>query len=173
MSLLVDDASTLPMEDNLNKSSGLIIGAESRDSDDGLGLGSTFPVSALNSITSVTAEALTYWPAGERHLLNHFLLAVSRALVLVDDHENPFLTEIVPMAFEYASVRHSLLALSACHLSKVYPNFEGNVLGHRSMAYLYLRPLIETQSEPVAALTTTLLLCLLEVHYPHFHAGIY
>lgn len=59
-----------------------------------------FPPTALGNLTGVTPKTLTSWSVGERQLLNHFLQAVSRVLVVVDNIFNPSLRVIVPMAFE-------------------------------------------------------------------------
>ncbi|KAH8897391.1 hypothetical protein GQ53DRAFT_887825 [Thozetella sp. PMI_491] len=82
-------------------------------SDDELGLATFLPSTALNNLTGVTHQAIKSWTIGERHLLNHFLQYVSRALALVDDKLNPFLRVIVPMALESGLMRHSLLAFSS------------------------------------------------------------
>jgi transcriptional activator protein UGA3 len=131
--------------------------------DDELGYATFLPATALNNLTGVTLDALRSWTIGERHLLNHFLQSVSRALVLVEDEDNPFLRVIVPMALENSMVRHALVALSACHLSRVYPTFEHALLVHRSHALLALKTELVDDGIVEWALATTLLLCLTEV----------
>lgn len=121
------------------------------------------PSTALNNLAGVTPQALKNWTFGERHLLNHFLQSVSRTLVVVEDEDNPFLRIVVPMALENSTVRHSLLALSACHLSKVYPDFERDLLIHRSLALQGLKVELADYGTSEWTLATTLLLCLLEV----------
>lgn len=67
------------------------------------------------------------------------------------------------MALENDSVRHALIALSACHLARMYPNFEQNVLMHRSHALECLKQELGSGVATVSALATTLLMCLVEV----------
>lgn len=158
-----DSSKEVPRRENLNESSAMVVLPEARVSDDVPSLGTMLSLTALNNITGVTSEALNEWSVGEKHLLNHFQQVVSRALVVVDDDENPFLVDIVPMALAYHPVRHSLVALSACHLSKVYSDFERNVLRHRSLALQGLKADLDNPERIESALATTLLLCLLEV----------
>ena len=136
--------------------------------DDELGLATFLPSTALNNLTGVTPHSLKDWPIAERHYLNHFLQSVSRALVLVEDRLNPFLHMIVPMALENVGVRHALLALSTCHLSKVYPDFEHDLCVHRSKALQELIAELDNREDPIWPLATTLMLCLAEVgtQYP-------
>jgi len=150
-------------KDHLNNSNALIVMSDAKAGVDVPSLGTMQPVTALNNITGVTPDLLTDWPIGDRHLLNHFQQVVSRALVVVDDDENPFLLNIVPMIFTYAPVRHALMALSACQLSKVYPDFQSDVLRHRNLSLEGLKNEVSSQSGIRSALATTLLLCLLEV----------
>lgn len=131
--------------------------------DDPAGLDAYLPPTALNNLTGITSVALTSWGVAERHLLNHFLQSVSRALVVADDNDNPFLTVIVPLALENTTVRNALLALSACHLSQVYPEWGKDVLDHRSLALEGLKDEIEDLEHVLWSLAATLLLCLLEV----------
>lgn len=158
-----DSAHETTRRDHLNQSSAMVVIPEARASDDIPNLGTMLPITALNNLTGVTADSLSDWSIGENHLLNHFQQVVCRALVVVDDDENPFLLDIVPMALMYHSVRHSLVALSACHLSKVYPDFKRNELKHRSLALQGLKLELEKDDGIESALATTLLLCLLEV----------
>lgn len=162
--VLADDAEyEMSKKDNLNESNALVVLPEDRVSDESPTLGTMLPLTALNNITGVTSETLQGWSVGEIHLLNHFQQVVSRALVVVDDDENPFLLYIVPLALAFPPVRHSLVALSACILSKVYPDFERNVLRHRSLALHCLKDQLENTEGIESSLATTLLLCLLEV----------
>ena len=125
------------------------------------------PSTALNNLAGVNPQALTDWTFGERHLLNHFLQSVSRTLVVVGDEDNPFLRVIVPIAVENPTVRHSVLAISACHLSKVYPEFERDLLVHRNLALQRLKAELTVHGTSECTLAATLLLCLLEVGTPH------
>lgn len=131
--------------------------------DDEVGYATYLPATALSNLTGITLETLTTWSIGERHLLNHFLQSVSRILVLVEDEDNPFLRIIVPMALESTMVRHSLVALSACHLSRVYPSYERAFLFHRSFALHELKAGLNDRESIEWTLATTLLLCLSEV----------
>lgn len=134
--------------------------------EDELGYATFLPATALNNLTGVTLDSLRTWSIGERHLLNHFLQSVSRSLVLVEDADNPFLRVIVPMALENNTVRDALIALSACHLSRVYPAFEKALLEHRTFALQYLELELTNHNSVEWALATTLLLCLTEVSSP-------
>lgn len=145
--------------------------------EDEVGYATFLPPTALNNLTGVTLAVLRTWSIGERHLLNHFLQSVSRALVLADEDEhNPFLRVVVPMALESEMVRHALVALSACHLSRVYPAFEDTVFVHRSVALQALKVTLsddeEDRWEVEWTLATTLLLCLTEVCLPYNHAPL-
>ena len=131
--------------------------------DDDAGLDAYLPPTALNNLTGITPATLRPWKVAERHLLNHFLQSVSRALVVVDDNDNPFLSVIVPLALENTTVKHALLALSACHLSQVYPEWGKDVLDHRSRALECLKDEIEDLEHVLWSLAATLLMCLLEV----------
>lgn len=132
-------------------------------SDDEAGLAVLLPSTALNNLMGVTTKALKSWTIGERHLLNHFLQSVSRALVVVEDHMNPFLSVIVPMALENFSVRHALVALTACHLSRVYPAYEHDVCIHRGKALEGVMAELSGTGTRIWALAATLLLCLAEI----------
>ncbi|KAL3479794.1 fungal-specific transcription factor domain-containing protein [Aspergillus californicus] len=101
---------------------------------------------------------------GERHIYNHFLHVFSRALVVVKDDENPFLRFLVPMAFTHASIRHAIIALSASHLAKAYPEFQLDALKHQSRALRGLKVALgQEECSSDCALATTLILCLLEI----------
>ncbi|ROV86871.1 hypothetical protein VMCG_10802 [Cytospora schulzeri] len=126
-------------------------------------LATFLPSTALNNLTGVTAQSLQNWKVGERHLLNHFLQSVSRTMAVVEDTANPILHFIAPMALENSTVRHSLVALSACHLSKVYPVFEHDFCVARSQALPGLMALLDVPENCIWALTATLLLCLAEI----------
>ncbi|KAH7024814.1 fungal-specific transcription factor domain-containing protein [Microdochium trichocladiopsis] len=67
------------------------------------------------------------------------------------------------MVIENAMVRHALLALSACHLARVYPVFKQDLLLHRSLALQALRSDLVYPDSPEGGLVTTLLLCLTEM----------
>lgn len=114
---------------------------------------------SINNSPSLFGEL----PNGERHLFNHFLHVVSRALVVVDDDLNPFLQHLIPMAFVHDSIRHAIAALSASHLAKVYPVFQLDSLKHHSQALWGLKALIGVEGNADCVLATTLILCLLEV----------
>jgi transcriptional activator protein UGA3 len=149
---------------SLANSSALDVQPEGRASDDIAADDSiSLPSTALGNLAGITPASLQGWTIGERHLLNHFLQYVARSLVLVEDDENPFIASIVPMALDNDTVRHALLALSACHLSRIYPDFERNLLRHRSLALLHLKAELETSRDTTRSLAATLLLCLLEV----------
>lgn len=149
---------------NLANSSALEVVPEAYVSDEGrLAEPLAMPVNALSTLTGVTPDMLVDWTTGERHLLNHFLQSVARALVMVRDEDNPFLRIITPMIFESSLVRQAIAALSACHLAKIYPDFERNLLVHRSKALETLKTQIDRGEATIWGLTATLLLCLSEV----------
>ncbi|KAK2033493.1 hypothetical protein LX32DRAFT_73146 [Colletotrichum zoysiae] len=131
--------------------------------DDEAGRATFLPPTALNNMIGIAPFSLKDWSFGQRHLLNHFMQSVSRALVVVPDEENPFLRYVVPMVTENAMVRHALLALSACHLARVYPVFRQDLLLHRSLAMQALRSDLVYPDSPEGGLVTTLLLCLTEI----------
>ncbi|KAH8660363.1 fungal-specific transcription factor domain-containing protein [Xylariales sp. PMI_506] len=131
--------------------------------DDEAGLATFLPPTALNNLTGVTPFSLKNWSFGQRHLLNHFLQSVSRSLVVADDEHNPFLRIVVPMVLENHMVRQGLLAVSASHLSRVYPVFKQDLLIHRSLALKALRADIIHHEALKGAVVTTLLLCLAEI----------
>jgi transcriptional activator protein UGA3 len=108
---------------------------------------------------------LAQWHETEQHLLNHFLQFVARALVVVSlDGANPFIMEVVPLAFENGAVQHAMLALSARHLCRVYPKFEDTLVRQQSLALHHLKAELDTCAGHYKyALPATLLLCLLEV----------
>lgn len=69
----------------------------------------------------------------DQHLLRHFIRVVSRTLSIVhEDAVNPFITLIVPLAGASQVVMESLLALSASHLKKIYPEILQRGLSHQS-----------------------------------------
>ncbi|CAJ2500432.1 Uu.00g032850.m01.CDS01 [Anthostomella pinea] len=117
----------------------------------------------LHAIAGISPEELTQWTVGERHLLGHFLQSVARALSVVDDESNPFMNTIAPMSTTRPEVRHALLALSAAHISKTYPEFVTDLLDHRSRAMLGLKAILPTTTSTVYALATVLLLCLADL----------
>lgn len=117
----------------------------------------------LKNFPRVSHWDFTDWDPVEQYLLNHFLEVVSRSFVVVFDDENPFLQEILPKASNVRSVRHALLALTACHLCKLYPNFEGSVVRHQSLALFLLKKDLESGNDIENTLVVSLLLCLFEV----------
>jgi hypothetical protein len=130
--------------------------------------GATHPAivsTPIGKLAGITSKLLQGWEVGEVHLLNHFLHSVARSLTLVRDEENPLICAVVPLAFANTAVRHALAALSACHLARTYPNFESDLLRHRSLALQALKLELEPSGaqRTVAPLAATLLLCLLEV----------
>lgn len=129
--------------------------------------GVTLPHIALIRYAGLDQQAQNDWPTGERYLLNHFLQSVARSMSMTEDRNNPFIRLIVPLVFESKGVRNALAALSATHLSKVYPDFEKNHLLHRDLALEDLKWRLESPGSVVSTLTTTLLLCLSEVR-PRF-----
>ena len=69
----------------------------------------------------------------DQHLLRHFIRVVSRTLSVVhEDEANPFLSLIVPLAGTSKVVMESLLALSASHLRRVYPDILQRGLSHQN-----------------------------------------
>ncbi|KAK1987291.1 fungal-specific transcription factor domain-containing protein [Colletotrichum cereale] len=149
---------------NLANSSALEVMPEDRASDDiSLEGAVSLPSTALGHLAGISPQSLVDWTVGERHLLNHFLQSVSRSLVVVKDDENPFIGIVVPMALGNDAVRHALTALSACHLARIYPEFERNVLRHRSHALDRLKSKSGSGPATSSTLAATLLLCLLEI----------
>ena len=121
----------------------------------------------LKNFPMVSHWDFTDWDPAEQYLLSHFLEVVSRSFVVVFDDENPFLHEILPKASYVKSVRHALLALTACHLCKLYPNFEDSVVRHRSLALFFLKRDLESANDVENTLAVSLLLCLFEVSRLH------
>lgn len=164
VALIDGEVSSGPRErTHLGNSSALKVLPEARASDDVPAPAGAIPPVNLNYFADFTTEALKDWTVGEKHLLNHYLQVVSRSLVVVPDDVNPFLRVLIPMAFESITVRHALIALSACHLYKVYPDFQRNFLFHRSMTLQGLKSDLDDPSSGLYSLAATLLLCLLEV----------
>ncbi|KAH8660093.1 fungal-specific transcription factor domain-containing protein [Xylariales sp. PMI_506] len=163
LSVVDEEYSTerLPHRQSLANSSALEVRPEHRADSGGVPM----PVAstALWKSAGITPELLQDWEVGEKHLLNHFLQSVARSLVLVEDDENPFICITVPMALENTTIRHALAALSACHLSRIYPEFERDLFHHRSYALRGLKAELESQKNRAASLTATLFLCLLEI----------
>ncbi|KAF7557265.1 hypothetical protein G7Z17_g803 [Cylindrodendrum hubeiense] len=86
---------------NLAHSSAMEVLPDARASDaTPPGEGVTMPTTALSNLAGIDPVVLETWTIGERHLLNHFLQSVARSMAMVDDADNPFLSVIVPMAFE-------------------------------------------------------------------------
>lgn len=67
------------------------------------------------------------------------------------------------MALDVKSVRHAMLALTACHLCKLYPMFEDTLIRQHSLALNHLKIDLESKYRVPYALTTSLLLCLFGV----------
>jgi transcriptional activator protein UGA3 len=164
-----DNSAGLGTRSNLANSTALVDLPVPCARDDEVGMAMFLPPTALNNLTGITRESLRSWSIPERHLLNHFLQSVSRTLVIVEDTDNPFLRVIVPMALENTTVRASLVALSASHLSKVYPEFGRDTLVHRSLALRGLKEELGNPNGIECALATTLLLCLVEVIHTAFY----
>jgi hypothetical protein len=159
----ISNSSTVSML-SLANSSALAVLPERRASDtapseDGV----TLPPIALSNYAGLDATAQDGWTTGERYLMNHFLQAVARSMSMTEDRNNPFICLIVPMASESTAVRNAIAALSATHLSKLYPAFEKNHLMHRNRALEDLKWRLVSPPSAVASLTATLLLCLGEV----------
>jgi transcriptional activator protein UGA3 len=114
----------------------------------------------------ISPEQQAHFDPTERHLLIHYVQYVSRAFVVVDDDENPFLEEVLQLAQEVKSVRHAMLALTACHLCKVYPIFEDTLILQHSLALHHLKLDLESGDRIPYALVTSLLLCLFGVGQP-------
>jgi hypothetical protein len=125
--------------------------------------GITLPPIALSLYAGINPAAQDSWTAGERHLLNHFVQSVARSMSTVEDRYNPFICLVAPKVFESKAIRNAVAALSATHLSKVYPDFVRNQLMHRDMALENLKAILEMPEEAAAALGATLILCLCEV----------
>lgn len=121
------------------------------------------PDTSLANFPGVDQEAVAQWHPKERHLLNHFVQFVSRPLVVVYDDSNPFLTEILPMAFESLPVRHALLALAARHLCRVYPVFEEMLVNQQALALHYVKAELQAPITSQCLLAAILLMCLFEV----------
>ncbi|KAH8884205.1 hypothetical protein GQ53DRAFT_405944 [Thozetella sp. PMI_491] len=117
----------------------------------------------LANFPSVDVGVVQQWNPTEQHLVNHFLQHLSRALVVVYDDHNPFLLELVPLAMQSLCVRHALLALSASHVCKLYPDFEDTLVNQRSLALHYLKLHLETNRRKADAFAATVLLCLFEL----------
>lgn len=154
----LDDGGGSKTAENLAKSNALVLPLSTGDcqppSDSSAG-------SSFRDSPSVFANR----PTGERHLFNHFLHVVSRALVVVNDDDNPFLRIFVPMAVVHDSVRHAINALSASHLAKAYPDFQLDALQHQSWALRGLKDALGQEKCNIeCALAITLILCLLEVN---------
>ncbi|KAH7325562.1 fungal-specific transcription factor domain-containing protein [Stachybotrys elegans] len=129
--------------------------------------GITLPPIALSKYAGINPAAQDSWTAGERHLLNHFIQSVARSMSMVEDRYNPFIRLIAPKIFESKAIRNAVAALSATHLSKVYPDFVRNQLMHRDMALENLKAILEIPEEAAAALGATLILCLCEIYEGH------
>ncbi|KPI45068.1 uncharacterized protein AB675_2604 [Cyphellophora attinorum] len=158
-----DESANRASRPNLSHSSALIYVPELYKGQSLTDATSSRQINALSKYTGFAADSVRDWSVGDRHLLNHFLQAISRALVVGGDDMNPYLRYIAPMAFRSTAVRHALLTLSASHLSRVYPDFENDLLYHRSMVFDQLKLELERNGNTVHILATALLLCLLEI----------
>lgn len=165
--IVQEDLAALHKPTSLNQSAALVDLPVPCAIKDEVNYATFLPPTALMNLIGVTVDNLRSWTLGERHLLNHFLSAVSRALVVAEDKDNPFLRIIVPMALENDMVRHSLMALSASHLSAVYPSYMEAMLLHRSLALKALKSGLTDRRLFAWALAATLLLCLCEVSSRH------
>ncbi|KAL3449850.1 fungal-specific transcription factor domain-containing protein [Aspergillus insuetus] len=98
----------------------------------------------------------------EHHLVLHYVQHISRSLVVAtSDDRNPFITDLLPLALETDSVRHAMLALSACHLCKVYPMFEDTLMRQHTLALNFLNQDLQCAEQITTSLISSLLLCLL------------
>ena len=87
----------------------------------------------LPSITLALKSPFHVSETKDQHLLRHFIRVVSRTLSVVhEDEANPFLSLIVPLAGSSKVVMESLLALSASHLRRVYPDILQRGLSHQN-----------------------------------------
>ncbi|RVX73086.1 hypothetical protein B0A52_02212 [Exophiala mesophila] len=104
--------------------------------------------------------------AEDKSLLNHYMKVVARVLSRRDDRQpNPYLTKILPMAFQNQLVMNAVLALSASHWKKMQPGIFRRGTIHQTNALKSLAkllPHIENTSAD-AALSATLLLCMIEL----------
>lgn len=130
---------------------------------DDKGLASFLPSTALHKLTGVAPEKLRGWTILERHLLNHFLQCVARSLAVVEDRLNPLLRYVTPMALENTMLKHAIMALSASHLSNVYPILRDDALVYSNKTLQVLRKEMEISSTTPSICITILLLCLTEV----------
>ena len=119
----------------------------------------------------------------DAHLLRHFTRVVSRSLSLAqDDEANPFLSLIVPLAGTSKVVMEAILALSAGHLRRIYPNVLQRGLLHQNAGkdiciyeiwfidsvYPALKSLndiisMNSSASSEEALAAILLLCMIEI----------
>lgn len=153
----------LTRRDHLNESNALK-SQQKNQGKEGQTQTSRFISTPLPETIAIYSERLTDFDPTERYLLLHYAQYVSRALVVVDDDaENPYLTEILPMALDVKSVRHAMFALTACHLCKLYPMFEDTLERQHSLALHHLKLDLESGDRVSYALTTSLLLCLFGV----------
>jgi len=102
----------------------------------------------------------------DQHLLRHFIRVVSRTLSVVhEDDSNPYLRLIIPLAGTCNVVQESLLALSASHLRRIYPEVLERGLAHQNNALASLNSLISNNLRESAeqTLAAVLILCMIEV----------
>ncbi|KAL4735386.1 fungal-specific transcription factor domain-containing protein [Aspergillus similis] len=126
-------------------------------------VGGFIPLTALNELVGVSPDKVASWAPVERHMLDHFLQSVARALVMVDNKANPLMRAVVPMAMENSMVKHAMIALSSGHLARIYPDFQKDLCVYRSKALQELMCNLETKSASLYAVVTTLLLTLTEI----------
>ncbi|KAF2195387.1 hypothetical protein K469DRAFT_722628 [Zopfia rhizophila CBS 207.26] len=72
----------------------------------------------------------------DRYILQHFIDSASRVLSLHSGTDNPFTRILLPMAFKHRGLMHSVLCLSASHLSSIQPDkgYEERQSYHRGEA---------------------------------------
>jgi transcriptional activator protein UGA3 len=103
----------------------------------------------------------------DRALLNHYINITSRTLSRrYNSHSNPYLSNILPIAFTNGIVLHSLLALTAGQWRKAQPQLSSRGLLHQGEAtkeLASLLPGIDAHSAEIA-LVSCLLLCMNELY---------
>ena len=111
----------------------------------------------------------------ELHLLQHYTHAVARALSVVPDEINAFISLFVPMALQQPALRHALLGLSATHLKRARSGsasasastseFEVAAVEHQACALALASRLLHlgTHDAAMEGLAAVLFLCLQEV----------
>ena len=108
----------------------------------------------------------------ELHLLQHYTHTVARALSVVPDEINAFISLFVPMALQQPALRHALLGLSATHLKRARFGSAGAsapedvaAVQHqaRALALANRLLLLGTRDAAMEGLAAVLFLCLQEV----------